>query len=153
MIIIEAPNYQIVNSVVSNITTGKVIKVRISGNGYPIVTLRNNGAYVNLSMHRLVAKYELGIDAPVIEHKNDIKSDYHKDNLMGSTQTANITKALGVPIEGTKDGCTIKFKSCAEAARFVNKPFSSTNITQCCKGRGKTAFGYIWKYSKEEEAK
>ena len=30
---------------------------------------------------------------------------------------------------------------------------SPSDICQCCKGRGKTAYGYVWRYHKEASAK
>ena len=38
------------------------------------------------------------------------------------------------------------FKSTREAARFINKPDSSSNISGVCRGKRKTAYGYKWQY-------
>lgn len=39
-----------------------------------------------------------------------------------------------------------EFKSIKEAANGKN----SSNIVECCKGRRKSAFGFIWKYKNEK---
>lgn len=38
------------------------------------------------------------------------------------------------------------FNSITEANKELKKPLCASNINACCKGRTKTAFGYIWKY-------
>ena len=38
------------------------------------------------------------------------------------------------------------FPSVKEAARMINKPKGVSHITDVCKGRRKTAYGYIWKW-------
>ena len=38
------------------------------------------------------------------------------------------------------------FPSAKEAARMINKPKGVSHITDVCKGRRKTAYGYIWKW-------
>jgi hypothetical protein len=46
-----------------------------------------------------------------------------------------------------KQGNHIKdFQSITEACLFLNKPNRQGDITACCRGKQKTAFGYIWKY-------
>lgn len=43
-----------------------------------------------------------------------------------------------------------KFDSAKEASRFLNK-INGGHITACCKGKAKSAYGYFWKYTEEEE--
>ena len=147
----EAPGYAYEDGAVYNKKTGKRLKPALSGSGYPVVRPYSNGAYVNLSMHRLVAKYDLGVTGQVIEHKNDNKLDFSKENLFASTQRANITKALGKAVIGTHvlTGETKVFVSAAEAARFVK--CEPSRITAICKKRRgyKTAGGYTFTYRDE----
>ena len=50
-------------------------------------------------------------------------------------------------IQYDKQGNYIKdFQSITEACLFLNKPNRQGDITACCQGKQKTAFGYIWKY-------
>ena len=149
-IIEEAPNYALTDEcIVINCVTNKQIKPRLSGSGYPSVALRNNGRYVNLSMHVLVAKYILGLTSQVIEHKDDNKLNYSPDNLKASTQSANITKALGRPVIGYNKTTSIRCETAAEAARLVN--CEPSRITAICRRKTgyKTAGGFIWRYENE----
>lgn len=145
----EAPGYAYENGCVYNKKTGRKLKPTITGSGYPIVRPFCNGSYVNLSMHRIVAKYELGVTGQVIEHKNDNKLDYSPENLKASTQRANITKALGIPIIGTciATGVSVRFESAADAARQLN--CESNRITAICKKRKgyNTVAGYTFEYA------
>lgn len=151
-IIDEAPNYALTEDCkVINCLTNKQIKPRISGSGYPVVALRNNGQYVNLSMHVLVAKYILGLTGQVIEHKDDDKLNYSPSNLKVSTQSANITKALGRPVIGSNKTTSIRCESAAEAARLVK--CEPSRITAICRRKTgyKTAGGFIWRYENETD--
>lgn len=47
----------------------------------------------------------------------------------------------------TLDGVYIRdFKSISDALIFLNKSLKQSHISSCCKGKRKSAFGYIWKY-------
>lgn len=144
----EAPNYAITDTLhVLNKSTGKYLKPQLSGSGYPVVCLRYNGHNTYHSMHVLVAKYILGITGQVIEHKDDNKLNYSPDNLMASTQVANITKALGRAVIGTKGTSIIRCESAASAARLVE--CEPSRITAICRNKTgyKTAGGYSWRYA------
>jgi hypothetical protein len=39
-----------------------------------------------------------------------------------------------------------EFKSLTDAGLFIGKPKGIGDITACCRGKAKTAYGYIWKY-------
>lgn len=43
------------------------------------------------------------------------------------------------------------FNSAAEAASALNKPSGGSSITKACRGKLKTAYGFIWTYATEEE--
>ena len=50
-----------------------------------------------------------------------------------------------------KDGTFVKtYASTAEAARTLNS--SPSHIAECCNGKRKTAYGYIWKYNETKKA-
>lgn len=45
------------------------------------------------------------------------------------------------------DGTYIRdFKSISDALIFLNKSLKHSHISSCCKGKRKSAYGYIWKY-------
>jgi hypothetical protein len=40
-----------------------------------------------------------------------------------------------------------KWKNMSDACAYLNKPNRQGDITLCCQGIQKTAFGFIWKYA------
>ena len=42
------------------------------------------------------------------------------------------------------------YPSASAAARAINKPQGNRNISACCKGKQKTAYGYVWRYCESE---
>lgn len=44
-----------------------------------------------------------------------------------------------------------EFKSITEACISINKPGRLGDITACCQGKQKTAFGFVWKYKKSTQ--
>ena len=53
----------------------------------------------------------------------------------------------------SKDGIFLKkFNSITEAVCSLGEKAYAGNITACCKGNRATAYGYIWKYSREEKS-
>lgn len=44
-----------------------------------------------------------------------------------------------------------EFNSISDAARWLNKKYSISNIARCAKGRVKHAAGYVWKYKEDYE--
>lgn len=40
-----------------------------------------------------------------------------------------------------------RFTSLEEAARAINKPGGGTHISDVCKGKRKSAYGYSWQYA------
>lgn len=64
------------------------------------------------------------------------------------TAKENIKKATErrmKPVIGIKGNEVINFNSISEAGRYFNK--GATCISKCCKGKMKSAYGYVWKYS------
>jgi len=78
---------------------------------------------------------------------------YHKNRKMVSEETkikkSAIMKNKGNKsiIQYDKQGNYIKdFQSITEACLYLEKPNRQGDITACCQGKQKTAFGFIWKY-------
>lgn len=78
-----------------------------------------------------------------------------KKEKIYTSQEVNLHKLGNVINQYTKQGEYIKsFASAAEAAREVvsaqkGKNAGVSHITDVCKGKRKTAYGYIWKYADE----
>lgn len=79
----------------------------------------------------------------------DNDKGYSPDNCRWTdprTQANNTKKTRAVTAVGD-DGTTLVFSSIHEACRFIGKSKSHAgNITRCCQGHLKKAYGYKWSY-------
>lgn len=136
--------------------------------GYMSVTLMINGFRKRIYVHRLVAMVYLdnAKTLPSINHKDGNKSNNNIDNLEWVTQSDNLKHAIKTGLlktvfspdnqpkirkhisvdQFTKDGVFIKkHHSIVGASRETG--IRAQNINATCVGRGKSAGGFIWKYS------
>jgi hypothetical protein len=135
-----------------------------NNSGYCIINIFNdNGKRNKHYIHRLVATsfLELENNKPHVNHKDGNKENNSVSNLEWVSPSDNIKhaydnnliKKYNVEIEQyTKEGVFVKlYSSLTEASKQNNMDTSS--IAHVCKGRRKTAGGFIWKYknSKTEE--
>lgn len=144
---------------------GKILIPSPNNYGYQRVGLRCNNRKL-CSVHRLVA--EAFISNPEnkkeVNHINGIKTDNRVQNLEWSTHSENIIHAhktglikahnkrgkdwpLSKPVNQlTLDGKFIaKHTSGKEAAMHLGS--HAATISNCCKGKGKTASGFKWEFS------
>jgi hypothetical protein len=133
--------------------------------GYLNVCLSKNSKINWYLIHRLVAEAFISnpYNLPYINHKDECKTNNHVDNLEWCTRQYNNTYGTGIQrmtekLKGrnntkksktiyqyTLDGKFIKeFPSTMEVERQLG--YSNGNISQCCLGKRKTAYGYVWKY-------
>ena len=125
------------------------------------VILFKNNKRKSFKVHRLVATAFIPntYNKPCIDHINTIKDDNRADNLRWVTQKENNNNALtrskrsGVNnykaievLQFTKDGKFIRKWDCMmDVERELG--FSNSNISCCCQGKQKTAYGFVWKYA------
>lgn len=127
--------------------------------GYRTIVLTKNGIHKTYAIHRLVAlafipnpnKY------PQVNHKDEDKSNNNVENLEWCTSLYNQnygtcqlrkSKSKGVPvIQYSKDGFFINEYPSLKVAAATNG-FQSSPIQNCCCGRSKSSYGFIWKYKK-----
>lgn len=116
--------------------------------------------------HILVAEVFIGKRPSanyVVDHKDDNKNNNRLTNLQWVTRKRNIqkayeTKVASKPVSGNhygavpidqfdKNGEFIKTWQCtADVCRFLKKKYAN-NIYDNLKGKRKSAFGFVWRYS------
>lgn len=161
--------------------SSKLLRLKKSGSGYPMVDLRKphaGGKVEYRLVHRLVATafIENPRGLPQVNHKDGDKTNNHVSNLEWVTPSENAYHAfrtgLKKPSEkqkrtaseiGSQPVCMFdknhdflkRFHSVRDAHKETGADMS--DIVRCCKGKQKSAGGYMWAYenykSKAERAK
>lgn len=130
----------------------QILKSRNNGDGYLSVILKNKKKYI----HRLVAETFISNsnNFSEINHKDENKANNCIDNLEWCTRKYNCnygTKNERVGkkvIQYDKKMNKIKeYKTISEASRETN--IFNSSISAVCKGKRKTAGGYIWRFINE----
>ncbi len=129
-------------------------------NGYKQVTLRLNGKSKIVAVHRLVATEFLGNDEgkATVNHINGNKIDNRLANLEWSTQKENVHHSMKTGLNRVRvcpitqfsmDGKEIaKFSSIREIEEKFK--YDRSLIIRVCKGKGKSGYGYTWKYTNDD---
>lgn len=144
---------------------GKTKKTRLDKDGYKVTTLYDGTKYHFCRVHRIVARAFIPNpkNLPCINHIDEDKSNNTVDNLewcdvsynnnygtrtlrMAKTQSGKERPSQWVPIKGEKidTGDKVYFRSAKEAETRLG--VDRSHICWCCKGKRKTAGGYIWEY-------
>lgn len=140
---------------------GKILKMEKGVNGYLFRILCKNGKTENALIHRLVAEAFIQNlnNLPEVNHKDENKANNCVENLEWCSRLYNMrygtatqrrVKKLSKPVLqlDTNTGQVIsEYPSTAEAARQLN--IHQGNISNCCIGKQKTAYGYKWRYRED----
>lgn len=153
----KANNYYKVDF--DRLVKGKIIRQCLS-NGYMVLDLCKNGEIKNHIVHRLVAIafIENPNKYPVVNHKDECRSNNRVENLEWCTQKYNNEYSNTQKIASSsrkiaiwqfdKDFNFIKeYDSAADAERELG--FCHINISECCRGEAKSYKGFIWKLKGE----
>lgn len=148
------------------IKKGKILKQTVQAKGYLCVNLAKNGKSKSVQIQRIVAMAFIDNpdNLPCVNHKDENPQNNHVDNLEWCTYEYNNTygnrlirmaksntngKLAKMVYKYTSDNEFVEeYPSCAELKRLYN--YDPSKISECCRGLRKTAYGYIWKYIKEE---
>lgn len=156
--IIDFPNYEISNfGNVKNIKKNKLMTLYPKNNGYIVVKLSKEGKFFECKVHRLVAIAFIDNlnNLPMVNHKDEIKSNNHYSNLEWCDSLYNNIYGTRCQRQAEKMKVSIKqysltnvfikeYTSIKEAGKETNN--NPNNISNCLSGRAKTSGGYIWKY-------
>lgn len=137
-----------------------ILKPQGNGNGYLKLTLCNKAHHQKQHyIHRLVAEAFLPnpMNKPVINHKDENKTNNKASNLEWCTVAYNNTYGTKIARQTSKTSLYVGqftlnlklikvWKSAKECGR---NGYSQGNVSACCRGKYKQAYGYIWKYLKE----
>lgn len=135
--------------------------------GYLQVELAKNGSKKMITVHRLVATafIENPNGLPQVNHMDEDKTNNRSDNLEWCDQRYNIRyssekhggrrngKCSNVHImQCSKDGTVIRtWKSSRDV--FLETGMSAWSVSECCKGKRKTAYGFKWRYSTDHSGR
>lgn len=148
----------------------QILKPILQKSGYCHIGLWRNGKRKQSRVHRLVAAAFCTNSDPdnktQVNHLNENKQDNRAENLEWATprentlygnciekRTANrnehaANKRIKVACFDIKTNCLVKlFSSIALASQWCGVHENDGHITQCCKGKQKTAYGYRWQYA------
>lgn len=144
-------NYYISNyGRIYNLNKRIIMKTLKKVNGYEFITIvSDNSKTFKIPVHRLVAyffidKYE---NKKVINHIDENKYNNYYKNLEITTQKENIRHSHALKINKyTLDMKLINKYNCMKDAANELKIVKYGNISKCCQGKLKSAYGYIWKF-------
>lgn len=168
------------NGNVFSLRKNRYLKPIYHKNGYAFIDLFLDGkTHKIVSIHRLVAKAFIPnpYNLPQVNHKDENRSNNHVSNLewctakynqnygtckqrrMAHTNYADPKRKLIMSINGkknsipvdqfTKDGKWVaRHNSTMDVQR--NLGYHNSHISGCARGKVKSAYGYVWRYVKEE---
>lgn len=142
----------------------RILKIGNNGNGYLIVNLSKNNKINIQYVHRLVA--ETFILNPNNYRYINHKDENSKNNMWTNLEwcTAKYNSNYGTLIERMTDTKIKKygkkvnqydldgnFIRSYNSLSLIQKEFNycCVAIANCCKGKSKTSYGYIWRYADE----
>ncbi len=97
----EFEQYQV--SDLGRVKRTKILKPRMSGGGYYVVSLCVDGKAKNHYIHQLVAKSFLDKpDGSVVNHKDGVKVNNQLSNLEWTTQSKNISHSYDIGLRDRK---------------------------------------------------
>lgn len=136
---------------------GCVLSQKIDRRGYCVVNLSRKGKFTGCRVHRLVAEAFIPNpdNLPLINHKDECKTNNHADNLEWcsilynnkyGTRLDKVAKARSKPVEQLSiEGEHVAFfPSVDAAARKLN--VRPNHLSSVLTGNKKSAYGYRWRF-------
>ena len=139
----------------------RLLKPFDTGRGYLNVKLSKDNIAKTISIHRLVAKtfIENPKNLKQVNHKDENKSNNNFENLEWCTHKYNqnygikktvVAEKISKPVnQYDLEGNFIKrWSSATEYYKSLGKKMGH-GITDCCKNKRKTCYGFKWRYANE----
>lgn len=143
---------------------GKILSSENNGNGYLIINLSKNGKIKINYIHKLVAEAFIPNpeNLPQINHKDECKTNNIWANLEWCSSSYNANygtrnqkmrnekiKKYGKKINqyDLNNNLINTFDSLSLIAEKLN--YCPIAISNCCKGKTRTSYGYIWRFTNE----
>ena len=137
----------------------KLLKMHADNDGYIHIKLNKNGKRQSYLVSRIVYEAFKGPipDGMEVNHIDENKTNNtlenlnlltHRDNVNWGTHNERMGKTLSkwVVKLTTNDEILHFYQSTVEAGKVTG--VKSSNISNCCNGKKKTAGGFKWKYAK-----
>lgn len=143
-------NYMVSNmGNIKSLYNGKILKQRKNNKKYLQVNLHKQGIIKTYLVHRLVAEafIENPNNLPQVNHIDEDKTNNAANNLEYCDAAYNNNY-------GTHNEKLSKQVLCVETGKIYSSTmeiqrqlgYKNSNISRCCNGIQKTAYGYTWKY-------
>lgn len=134
----------------------RILRPWDNGYGYYYIMLYNDSVRKRFKLHRLVARAFIPNpdNLPEINHRDENKKNNCVENLEWCDRIYNVNygtrneRASRKILQYSKSGDFIReWKSAAEVKRVLS--INNSDIIACCKGKLKSAGGFVWKYKEE----
>ena len=154
--------HEVPTKIGTRISPGRVMKLQPFKLGYMGVCLSKDNKQALKTVHRLVAEafIENPDNLPQVNHKDENKMNCSVDNLEWCDRKYNCNYGTAVQRSAEKNKNGVKsveveqwslddklikvWPSMMEVQRQLCADYS--NISKCCRGKQKTAYGYKWSY-------
>lgn len=136
---------------------GTILRTNQRKDGYMSVTFWKDSKAHSQLIHKLVANAFIPNpdNLPVVNHKDEDKTNNRVDNLEWCSQQYNLNykdinyrskeKRRKKVVQMTLDGKVVAtFNGAREASRITG--FSQGNISSVCRGEKPQMYGFLWKY-------
>lgn len=130
------------------VSHSRLMKLSLNGDGYYFVSLHKHNHAKPFRVNRLVAETFIpnpdGL--PCVNHIDKNRLNNRVDNLEWCSVEYNNRYSTNKAIsQYTLDGVWVRdWDAISDATRLLG--INTSNIAQCCRGKRKSAGGYIWKY-------